>query len=82
MSHISTRSPGTLCYRCGGCENNEEEMHPHFVTVSAIVINQGVFIAEITHRSDDGVNFTEQEGSSDIMRPISDLIWYESDVPS
>jgi hypothetical protein len=46
--------------------------------VEAVVVSCGVFIASVLATSSDGVKFTEVEEERDIMRQVSDLVWYES----
>jgi len=73
MTHISTRKPGTLCYVC-------DDNHVHYARVQAIVISSGVFIAQVFAESDDGLVFTDLEEEHDILRPVSDLRWYQSEL--
>jgi len=73
MTHQYTRKPGVICYQCG------LDDHVHFAKVGAVVVNQGVFIAEVTATSEDGVEFTDVEKPYDMMRQTVDLLWYESE---
>jgi len=72
MTHISTRKPGTLCYTCGN--------HEHYARVEAIVVSSNVFIAQLIAESQDGMVYVDVDGERDIMRPVSDLKWYDSEI--
>lgn len=70
MSHIATRQSGTMSYQFEG--------ETRYARVSAIVVNQGVFIAEVFATSKDNDDYVELDDPVDLLLNVKALNWYES----
>jgi len=68
---IATRQSGFIGYR--------HEGETRFAKVEAVVVSDGVFVANMLATSVNGSDFTELDEPIDIMYPVGDFCWYLSE---